>query len=399
MGKWIKSWNYVPINWGIMTDALENITQKVHIRNNLNGTAIKIKFQNLYDTEPLILEKVTVGKMDRRMKEVTSIIPVTYQGDSGITVPAGTAFYSDAVSLNLKESDDLIISLYIHDRHEFYGVCQTWNAGSWQSTFFAGDQTEDETIHGMSTVEAMQFFGYDATPCNAAVGICSIQVMTEDDVVTMACFGDSITHMSYYFDPLMESLYRSYPGKITLLNCGIGGNRLLYDECYAGEVPGHGICFGKAGVKRFEQDVYTDTVPDIIFFMEGVNDCTHGFAFHASKEVPTGDKLFDGLRKVIDLAHQKGSRIYVSTVMPFGCYEEAFREQAENIRQKFNTLIRANSDIADGFIDLDMKLRKPEDMHFMRDGLHLGDGVHPNEAGGAVIAETIFEHLKSGETL
>ena len=90
MEKWIKSWNYVPINWGIMTNALENITQKVHIRNNLYGTAIKIKFQNLYDTKPLVLEKVTVGKMDRQTKKVTSIVSVTCRGRSCITITAGT---------------------------------------------------------------------------------------------------------------------------------------------------------------------------------------------------------------------------------------------------------------------------------------------------------------------
>lgn len=67
------------------------------------------------------------------------------------------------------------------------------------------------------------------------------------------------------------------------IDCGIGGNRVLYDACYVEEIPGHGKCFGEAGVKRFERDVYEDMAPDIVFLMEGVNDCTHGLAFHVPK--------------------------------------------------------------------------------------------------------------------
>ena len=77
--------------------------------------------------------------------------------------------------------------------------------------------------------------------------------------------------------------------------------------------------------------------------------------------------------------------------MPFGCYEETFREQAEGIRQDLNELLRKNQEIADGFLDLDKIMRKQEDIHFMKDGMHLGDGVHPNEAGGRAIAAAIVE--------
>ena len=53
--------------------------------------------------------------------------------------------------------------------------------------------------------------------------------------------------------------------------------------------------------------------------------------------------------------------------MPFGCYEDAFREQAEGIRQDLNELIRRNRETADGFLDLDQVMRKQEDIHFMKD--------------------------------
>lgn len=80
MKKWKKIWNYVRINWETVIGTIENMAQKMHIRNNLNGTGIKIKFQNLYDLGAFVLKKVTVGKMDRQTKIVTNIVSVTASG-------------------------------------------------------------------------------------------------------------------------------------------------------------------------------------------------------------------------------------------------------------------------------------------------------------------------------
>ena len=49
------------------------------------------------------------------------------------------------------------------------------------------------------------------------------------------------------------------------------------------------------------------TTPDVIFVMEGVNDCSHGFAFHIPEEVPTGSQIFEGIRRIVETGREKGS--------------------------------------------------------------------------------------------
>ena len=98
---------------------------------------------------------------------------------------------------------------------------------------------------------------------------------------------------------------------------------------------------------------------------------------------------------LIRTARQKGSKVILSTVMPFGYSGDPFWKQAEEIRQAFNAKIRDNRKSADEFLDLDEIIRKPEDPSSMRDGLHLGDGVHPDAEGGKLIARALYDVLRN----
>jgi lysophospholipase L1-like esterase len=194
--------------------------------------------------------------------------------------------------------------------------------------------------------------------------------------------------MSFYFDPLAEILYQKYPGQISLINTGIGGNRVLYDGHFP-DVPCDGKCFGEAALTRFERDVYEDDTPDILFIMEGVNDCCHGPSNGYLDEIPTGKEVFDGIMKLSDQAREKGTSVYLCTVLPFNYYESVGSEISEKIRQDLNTLIRNAGNRIAGVVDAEAKVRRPEDPKMIQADLHLGDSLHPNVAGGKIVAEEI----------
>ena len=84
--------------------------------------------------------------------------------------------------------------------------------------------------------------------------------------------------------------------------------------------------------------------------------------------------------------------MYISTISPFGAFGDSWRPQAEALRCQYNALIRACS-IADGIVDMDAVLRDPTDIHRMQEGLHLGDGVHPNWHGGRRMADALLAAL------
>jgi lysophospholipase L1-like esterase len=391
MEQWKKVWSYTPIVWGISVGTVEDLTQKIHIRTNARGKGLQIQFVNYENPNTLILEQVTVGTCSGKGQLITNIRPVTCKGQTQIAIPAGGCFYSDPVEYSFTEKEELVISVYVKEKQEIYSAVQTSSARIWQSAFYKGNQCDTtEETNAIPNNEDHPFYDENENPGNTAFAVCGVKALTEEEILTIHCFGDSITHMSYYFDALAERLFAQYPGQIALLNSGIGGNRVLYDGNFP-SVPENGKCFGKAALTRFDQDVYGEEAPDLLFIMEGVNDCCHGLGNGYEYEVPTGQEVYDGIMQLAEKAKAKDTSVYLCTVLPFNYYETVGKERAEEIRQELNRLIRSSKDKVSGIVDGDAKVRRPEDPHMMKEGLHLGDGLHPNYAGGEQIAEEIVK--------
>lgn len=392
MAEWEKIWTSVPAQWDMQISEIENITQKVWIRNNLNGAKLQVRFSNLYTTEDMVIDHATIGKWKEETEETEEICTITSGGSERILIPGGTELDSDEIALSVTAKDNLVVAMYFGTKQGIYSTCQTWNAHTWHSVFAEGDRTMEPDMAGQTADKMIEFFSQGmGEPCNITAGLGGVKVYTEESVKTIVCFGDSITHMAYYFDPLAEALYQKYPGKVTLLNCGVGGNRILYDPCYQEDMPGHGKICGEAAIRRFDRDVFGDGNPDIVFFLEGINDCLHGVMIEDRAQIPNAEQLMEAILSLSQKAHMHNTLFYMSTVMPFSNGIIGQFDEAERLRQELNDLIRRNRAAADGLVDLDLVMRKEGNPEYLRDGEHQGDGIHPNEAGGKVMAEAIMD--------
>lgn len=387
---WYTSWSYLPINYNTTIGTVENITQRTFFRNNLNGTRVKIKFSNRYGCEPLILEKVVIGQKDEESGKITETLMVTRQGNERIVIAPGEEFFGDEAEWRIQAGTETVLSIYIKEKTNVQSACSTWQARSWHTIYGEnGDFTGQEHFPERESREIYPYVEADVNKANIVVGVSAICLFSEEEVKTVALFGDSITHMSYFADALSEIVYREHPGKVTILNRGIGGNRILHDATFAADMPGEGSCFGKAAITRFEEDVYETEQPEYVLMLEGVNDMMHPEFFGNLKETVTAQALADGVKEIIETAHRHGSKFYLGTVMPFGNDEMPGCPFGEQVRKEFNAWIRAQQ-FTDGIFDFDKALRDANCPEYLKKELHIGDGLHPNEVGGEAMVATVL---------
>lgn len=393
MSKWVPSWRYVPIDYGQEVGVFENITQKCVFTNNLDGRKLRVRLNNLCSGEPMQIRHGAVALRSRVTGRLSPRMPLTLNGEEEMVVAADSAVYSDEILCPVSREEDIILYLYFGSRYAVRSVCTTCTWHSWQSVQYTGDFTQTEALGFTVKPQLVPVLAMEPYPNQFAAGVSEVSVLTDDDVKLIGLFGDSITHMSYFSDPLTAMLYDRFPGQCAVINGGISGNRIQKSHPVLRDFPGGGSQFGAAGKDRFQTDMYNGAKPDYVFLLEGVNDCSHSIVFR-EPDVPKAEDIFEALLDTIRQGQDRGSAVFVSTIPPFGAFGEPWRDQAEALRCEYNALIRSRC-AAGSWIDLDAVMRDPDDPHRMQDGMNLGDGVHPNWAGGAKMARAVFEKFFS----
>lgn len=395
--KWKSIWSYLPIEYGTLLGTIGNITQRTVLKNYLNGDKVKLQFSNVFSDEELVLEKVTISIRKPDSNEVEDTAVVTYQGDTKIRIPAGAEFYSDVVSFRVRTGQEIVISVYVKDTTDVKTVASYWSAQICHTIYQQGGDHTADALAGVEGSEVYPYVKSDLAGASVVMGFRSLYVETADDVQTIALFGDSITHMSYFSDELIKKINDKFPGKYAFINRGIGGNRLLRDPFYLESMPNGGSLAGKAGITRFEKDIYTDEIPEIVLALEGVNDLMHPHLFGNTHEMVDGDDLAGGLQKLIDISHRKGSKFYAGTVMPYYSEVCAATEESEPARYSYNEWIRTKAK-ADGVMDYAAVLTDETNPLLMKKGTNIGDGLHPNELGGSIMADVAIKALFGEES-
>lgn len=395
---WKATWKYMPVNYNTDIGVVRNITQRTVFRNNLNGEKIKLKFSNRYGKMPLTLEKAVVAKADKEDGKAAERAIVTKNGAERIVINPGEEFFSDEIDWSVKAGEDILLFIYIRDRQPIQCASAMWSTKCCRTLYRTDSDGICLDTGDDGWKESREIFPYveaDVNKANIVAGITEILLYTEPGVKSIALFGDSITHMSYFSDALSKKIMAEMPGRATIENCGIGGNRILRDASYVPEMDGAGACFGIAGEIRFEQDVFSENIPDIVLVLEGINDIMHPYVFSHHDEIVTAEDLEKGMNTIIETVHRYNRPIFVGTVMPFWDEQySAWFEKGEKVRNEFNSWIREKSG-ADGVLDYDRATADEENPERMKKGIHIGDGLHPNTRGGELMADLAFELIRS----
>ncbi|MEU4928247.1 SGNH/GDSL hydrolase family protein [Streptomyces yokosukanensis] len=366
----------------------QTLRQKVHL--SVAGGSLRVRFSNEFGTTPLVIGEAHAARPSVG-GPATAIDPGTdrvlrFDGSASTTLAPGTARWSDPVALPTTAGGDLVVSLYLPQRTP----ADTVHSAAYQSNFVAsGDVTGKPDVTPASTTTSWHFL--------SGVAVAGDSGTADAALVTL---GDSITDGEHttvdtdhrWPDLLAERLRRDRQLAGTgVVNAGIGGNRLLRDPNPVPGSPAESFAayFGESGLKRFDRDVLGQPGARAVTVLLGVNDLGQpGIAAPTSEEVTAGE-LIDGYKQLIQRAHQRGLKIFGATITPFeGDTLGYSTSQRQSTRQAVNDWIRT-SGAFDAVIDFDAAVRDPARPGRLLPAYNGGDGLHPNDAGMAAMAQAV----------
>jgi hypothetical protein len=376
MSKWITAFAAAPREGKVGAADLAGRTVRCRIKVNLSGDELRLRFGNLFGEEPMRIGAVRVWNGKRSAE-------ITFGGQHGLRLGRGGILRSDPAYLPVKAGDTLQLLMYFPEGCPMpHSVSGTWPTEHSEPGNFT--DTPDFPAAEDDLRKDAPFPGPDPLP-----GLMNLDILSEDDACAVAAFGDSITEMRLWFDPLEKSFAEKYPGKKSLINLGISGGRLLLPT--GGKFKGFaGELFGLSGLERMDWDILGASGIDTVLLALGVNDVSQP---GSGEFCPPLEERCDlagfasGASKLTRRLHEAGIKVVVCTITPFGgmpgCCEETMQ-----LRDQINSWLRraAAAGEFDGIVDFGPAVEDPDKPGFMLPAYDSGDHLHPSPLGGEKMA-------------
>lgn len=384
-GNWIATWAaspqpvweadfFAPIN---IPRTLRNQTIRQIARVSLGGERVRIELSNEYGEQPLVIGAAHIAlASDRSAIVAGSDRPLTFGGETSVTVPPGAPILSDPVELAVPALGSVAVTLFLPE----VTPASTFHWEGVQTAYISaeGNFADAPDLTAAQTITARIFLS-------------EVLVDAPLEARAVVTFGDSITDGATstpdanrrWPDRLAERLHEA-GANVAVVNQGISGARVLRDR------------MGDNALARFDRDVLSQPRLDTVVLMMGINDIgwPDTILVPAGEPAPSAEEVIGGYEQLIARAHARGVRILGATLTPF---EDTFKgqplegyytEAKEAKRQAVNEWIRT-SGAFDGVLDFDAVTRDPADPRRIRAEFDSGDHLHPQDVGLRAMADSV----------
>jgi len=348
-------------------------TFRLIVRPNLWGDRFRVRFSNFFGTKAVTLDDVFLGLQASAGAIVPGTnLPVTFARGRTITVPAGKSVFSDAVELEFVDDVEKF-SLEGRKLAVSFHVVGTSGPMTWHSK---GMQTSYVTNPGAGSHGKDQGDAAFPNSTTSWYFLDALDVMAPADTFVVATFGDSITDGTAstlngddrWPDVLFRRLRAAYGNRVSLVNEGIGGNRVVSDA-------GAG---GPSALSRLERDVFSLSGVSAVVWLEGINDLSAGTS---ASDVIAG--IQEGARQV----RLRGLKLVQATITSaLGNNPNPVADVDRDSRRKVVNAFIRSAGIFDSVADFDRVTVDPSTGEMRAEFLHNSttnavDHLHPNRAG------------------
>ena len=357
-------------------------TFRLNVRPDIWGPLARLRFSNVFGTKPVTFDGVHVGvQLGSATLVPGSNHPVRFHGSASVTVLPGESVWSDAVALKPAPGRKLAVSFHVAGE----SGPMTWHAKALTTSYLtapgAGSKgsAEDEAAFPFTTTS---WYFLDA-----------VEMMAPAGTQVIVALGDSITDGTAstlngddrWPDALSRRIHAVYGDRVSVVNAGIGGNRVVGPAEYSGSSG------GPSAGQRLERDVLSLSGVTAVIWLEGIND----FGTGANESV---DAVTTAMKEVVRRirARLPHARVIGATVVSaLGSTNAAHGSPTEDEKRKaLNDFIRS-SGVFDSVADFDAATLDPQSgglrAEFVPDSTigGPGDKLHPNRAGYLAMAAVV----------
>jgi len=352
------------------------LVQKVHV--SAGGDFARLRLSNLFGESELVITSATLARLGQDDLNATAASAgrtlVTFDSQSGLTIPAGGTAVSDPLRFEVVPESDVVITLNIQKAPRILTGHDSFSSPA--VSFYRPGPPEAADKSFLRANLWYFISGLDTAPLKPSAQYRPRAVVAFGDSITDG-FGVPPSTNLRWSDELSRRL-RANPATadIGVLNVGIGGNRILR--------PGR----GPSALQRFEREVIQQPGVRWVIMLIGVNDLGQAHTARAAgEEYPSAADLIAGYGEMAARARAAGIKVYASPILAYkGAFYWSLEGEAE--RNTINAWIR-ESGTFDAVIDFDAAVRDPADPDYLAEQYDLGDFLHPSPAGLTAMGRAI----------
>jgi len=352
------------------TDGADGTTLREIAHVSIGGTSLRVVLTNEFGEDPLTVSAAQIALSAGGGGIVAgSSVQLSFSGHPSVVIPPGALVVSDAAPIKVAALSDVAVSLFLPDQPvsvvSRHGFADTTNY------LVPGNAVLNPTLTGPKL-----FYSWDFLK--------GIDVKADAASAAIVAFGDSITDGAHstrdanarWPDVLAKRLAGDRKtAKLSVLNEGIGGNRILHDNT------------GPSALARFDRDVIAQDGVKYLIILEAINDIGHAADLKKPYDVVSADDLIAGYVQMAERAHAHGIKVFGATLTPYVGAGYA-SPAGEAMRQTLNTWIRTTKEF-DGVIDFDKVTTDPANPGVFLPADDSGDHLHPGDAGYKTMGESI----------
>lgn len=384
--KWVQTWGQAHSALSFFYYPSCKKTYRMVINSAVSGKAVRLELSNECAKNDIYIGAVTVALCDKNGIFRNDCKKITVSGKESFCIKKGEVVSTDPVNLNIESGEFFCVSAYVEK-----GALRSGNLIDDVSLITVkGDVAAEKSIvnqerkrDSVREVASKVLGMYFHKPIPLFQ---SVQVLNETDARAITVFGDSISQQGYWTNMFAQRIRNEFPGRYSVINKSIMGGRIRFD--YHRRFICKGL-FGISGINRLERDIlnYPDT--EYVVFALGTNDFLQYGTISAPKsQKPTAKEVFDAVADIAQKLKANGKKTVVFNVLNFGECADS-RPEKESLVSEYNRLLEENSHLFHAVYDQAKLCVNPEKPNCSKKEYLGKDRLHPNMAGGKIVADNV----------